>query len=231
MINKTWYSSTATGNNAVVGAPLLVEGDNRSVGYANADAVPLPNAPTMGEDKVVVVSNATPVGWSGAVQASSVAIPHATPIVGGHAIVSDTYGVPYERQSEKLAPSFDVLLNELKASINDLDIIRNNLDQPEWKPLFASLSPLQFSKIIMEVDLEFHKSEVATLTAGAIQNFSCDHCIAAIRVATDFVRSNMLEKLLPLCVDLRTGQGKIKAELTDWEVLTSQNCFSKALAS
>ena len=59
-------------------------------------------------------------------------------------------------------------------------------------------------------------------------NFTHQYIIAALRVVSDWIRTPLLTKVLPLCTDLNENRDTIMAELTDWELVCTQREFESA---
>jgi len=82
-----------------------------------------------------------------------------------------------------------------------------------------------------KVDLDFDQPKVAEAMAPAIDNFSCDHCVAGVRNASEWNRSSVVEKVLPYVTDLKANKDTILSELSEWEKTVTKRAFDKALAS
>ena len=129
-------------------------------------------------------------------------------------------------------PSLAVLLEEMTASVNDLDIISSKLRSNDWRPVISALTPTDYGAIIAHVCMEFDQPQVAELLAphvGAGNGFTCAYCLCALENAAQWNRTAMVQKLLPLCVDVRTGFTILQEELSPWEKTVCAHDFQVAL--
>lgn len=115
-------------------------------------------------------------------------------------------------------PCLEVLHDELAATINDYDFIIDKLKDLDWAIFFASLSPREFGGILALVGSEFAQPRVAAVLAQNYGgDFTCEHCAAAIKNVSSVFRSNVVENLLPFCVDLSENNHLIRGGLTEFE--------------
>jgi len=128
-------------------------------------------------------------------------------------------------------PDLDTLLLEMKNSVGEISLVGLLLDEPAWQAFFASLTPAQFASIVSSVQSSFDETGMAVLLARSIEHFSCEHASKAVQKASEFSRTNLVEKLLPHCVDLATNYKQIKAVLTEWEHSVTERAFDKELAA
>mmetsp|Transcript_14529 Transcript_14529/g.20518 ORF Transcript_14529/g.20518 Transcript_14529/m.20518 type:complete len:325 (+) Transcript_14529:816-1790(+) len=174
------------------------------------------------------------------IQAPIVEIPAANVILGGTAtIVADDNERNDSAQWDGLmplpppvAPTLSNLLEEMVASVDDYDIISRKLGDPSWRVVFSNLTPEEFGMIIAHVHVDFDQPKVAAciaLITGGVNGFTSKYVVAALRNTARWNRTAMLQKILPLCTDLQTGQGEIMAELTAWEQTVSSDAFRVAL--
>ena len=154
--------------------------------------------------------------------AASMAVSSADVVVlGGDAIL------PQEsrRRLEDLIPlpppnavSLDVLLLQMRASINDYDLISEKLANEAWKSLFEELKPVEFGSIIEHVSVDFEQPRVAFLLASRLQSgLTCEYIAACVRKTSGSLRAVMVQRLLPLCIDVDKNLELISAELNQWE--------------
>jgi len=168
----------------------------------------------------MVTENAVPPDdWADAIQAP-VATPTAPPVYGDY--TSPGFTMEY-------SPSVDSLLQELGSSIDDLKIIQDHTGDSSWKDVFDSLSPVDFGGIVARVDLDHNQPTIAALVADTMENFTSDYCIEAMRNCTEWNRTNMVSKLLPYISDLSENKDAILANMTEWEQISTEYDFKKAL--
>ena len=99
--------------------------------------------------------------------------------------------------------------------------------------VFYNLNPQEYAKLIKAVPIEFDQPEVAALVGPVVNacNFTHQYIIAALQVVADWLRTPLLTKVLPLCTDLNENGDRIKAELTDWELVCTQRDFESAVSN
>lgn len=127
--------------------------------------------------------------------------------------------------------SLDTLRQEMLASINDYDIISRHLENDSWRQVLANLSPEEFGSILACVHVDFDQPRVATLLAGCRPHLTCAHVVEAVRNTADWNRSNMVNSLLPFCVDGATNGNLVLDELSDWERTVTEAAFARARGS
>lgn len=126
-------------------------------------------------------------------------------------------------------PSLETLLNEMRDSVGDVDTVDRRVNDPTWKGVFAGMNPNDYATVVSKVQSSFDETQVAVLVAQSISNFSCLHAATAVRIASDWSRTNMVEKLLPYCKDLPQNYTTIKQVLTEWEQSVTERAFQQAL--
>jgi len=194
---------------------------------ATASAPPLPPLPE-GE---IPIAMAVPIP-ANAIEASPVVASSDVIVLGGDAFVTtadlaDLVPLP----PPVVAPSatLENLLNEMTSSINDYDILTAKLQHPEWQRFLASLSAQDFGSIVAHVNIDSDQPRVAVLLAPHIRpRFTCQYAAVAIRNSGEWTRSNMVERLLPFCDDVRTEHQVIRAELNAWERTVTDPAFDAA---
>ena len=68
---------------------------------------------------------------------------------------------------------------------------------------------------------------ICKMIADKVEEFTCEHALAAVKAAKDWNRSNLVDALLPKCSDISTQAHIIKDELSDWERIMTQSAFDK----
>jgi hypothetical protein len=108
--------------------------------------------------------------------------------------------------------------------------VQRRLDEDEWRVnVFGLLNPAGYASVIKAVQIEFDQPEMGALVAPAVTNFTHDYILASLRVVSDWIRTPLLTKLLPLCRDMNENGSKIKAALTDWERVCTEQAFEEAV--
>jgi len=83
-----------------------------------------------------------------------VQVSSSTAIVGGPEMVVMR---DYEEEitaagvGESRAPTVDVLIKNLSDSISDYDLVKERINDDDWKPIFATMTPTIYGKIIQQV--------------------------------------------------------------------------------
>ena len=121
------------------------------------------------------------------------------------------------------------LIQEMKDSIQDLNIIQCFLRDPAWDAIFEGLTPTNYGNMISHVDTDYDQPKVAYVVAEKISNFSCDHVVRAIKACDEWNVAATVEKLIPLCKDLAENQDSIKNELSSWNQTVTEKAFENAL--
>lgn len=188
-----------------------------TTGIRFASAVPLP-ANTVEAPVATAPAEAIVLGGTATMYDSNVA---------GTADLADLIPMPPPQ-----APSLRALLDEMTVSVNDFDIISSKLDSADWRPIFAGLTPQEFGSIIAHVNMDFDQPRVAATLAPHVNGgncFTCVYCLSAVQNAAQWNRTAMIQKLLPLCVDARTGFTMLQDELSPWEQTVTAREFQIAL--
>merc|ERR1711862_52782 len=83
------------------------------------------------------------------------------------------------------------------------EFFEKKLTDPSWESIIASLTPVQFGEIIFNVGPVYEQHLVASLLGKVINNgmLSWKYCIEALVNAKEYNRINVIEALLPFCVD------------------------------
>lgn len=130
-------------------------------------------------------------------------------------------------------PSFQSLLDEMLVSVDDFDIVCAKLENPEWVQIIYQLTPEEFGTMIAHVNLDHDQPKVATVVAGQISlessSFTVAHITSALRNAADWVRTCLVQQLLPFCSDLAESYDKMVGELTEWELVVLARDIETAL--
>ena len=66
------------------------------------------------------------------------------------------------------------------------------------------------------------------MVAPLVENFTCEYVVALLKVVPNYLRTQIVSKLLPFCVDLDSNSGLILDELTSWEKVSIERDFEKA---
>lgn len=188
-----------------------------------------PSAPLKQDEPEIVFD------FSSAMTSPTVYVPGTHALMGGAAYdkedgEEDIAVAPFPSTNEPRSASVDNLLLEMQESIHDYDLIKEKMGNPDWQPIFKTLSPSNFGTIIQKVDLDFDQAKVAELIAFDIGDFCCDHVVAAIAKCSDWNRTTVVEKLLQFCKDLPQNKDKILNVLSDWDKTVTQRAFDKALS-
>lgn len=128
--------------------------------------------------------------------------------------------------------SLQALLNRMKSTTSDFDLILNLLMERKWMKLFGSFSPSEFGIIISNVKIEVDHPRVAVMLAPHMnrgKTFTCQYAAAAIRRCAVSYRSVMTKRLLPLCADIQENYRVVLNELNEWERVATSSEFEEAL--
>jgi len=129
-----------------------------------------------------------------------------------------------------MEPSLENLLQEMKESIKDHDIVQEKLGIPAWKKLIETeVTSDDFGKIISYVDTESDQPRVAALLASNNKNFTCSFCVSAILNSAEWVRMSMVQTLLPHCTDIVENADSIRKVLSTWEWVTTSRNFKSCI--
>ena len=130
-------------------------------------------------------------------------------------------------------PSFQALLDEMLVSVDDFDIVCAKLENQEWIQIFYQLTPEEFGTMIAHVNLDHDQPKVATVVAGQISlessSFTVEHIKSALRNAADWIRTCLVQQLLPFCSDLAEAHDHLVKELTEWELVVLASDIEAAL--
>ena len=111
-----------------------------------------------------------------------------------------------------------------------LHTVRCLLEQDKWSIVFDSMSPKEYASLIMTFDSEFDRPEIAALIAPSVNggDFTHEYIIAVLDAVADWSRAPLITKLLPLCRDINENSEKIKAQLSEWDVVCTKGVFEMA---
>mmetsp|Transcript_31659 Transcript_31659/g.76629 ORF Transcript_31659/g.76629 Transcript_31659/m.76629 type:complete len:579 (-) Transcript_31659:203-1939(-) len=198
---------------------------------------PLPTAAAvpMSLAMPTVVPSAPPPEWANAVTAAPVVVGQSAAIVGGNSTweAEDPNTMPHGNDTVVMAvaeivPSLPNLLKEIEFSVSPLSTVTKWLGEEEWRArVFHVMTPSGYASVIKSVAIEFDQPEMGALVAPEVANFTHYYIIAALRVVADWIRTPLLSKVIPLCQDLTQNVDKIKAELSDWELVCTEQCFEQ----
>jgi len=123
------------------------------------------------------------------------------------------------------------LLSDLERGTTPLQVVRCLLEQDKWCIVFDSVSPKEYASLIMSFDSEFDRPEVAAIIAPSVNGgeFTHEYIIAVLGAVADWSRAPLITKLLPLCKDINENSEKIKAELSEWEIVCTKGVFEQAM--
>jgi len=80
--------------------------------------------------------------------------------------------------------------------------------------------------------MDFDQPRVAAMLAPHVNGgncFTCAYCLKAIQNAAQWNRTAMVQKLLPLCVDVRSEFTMLQEHLSPWEQTVTARDFQVAL--
>ena len=128
------------------------------------------------------------------------------------------------------AAPYDAMLAEMERSIDDLPIVRRYCaDEASAMQLVQALTPPNFGRLISEVNSTFDRADAAGLLGARLGGaMTCAHAAAAIDHA-DMFKSNMVQKLLPMCSDVQQNKSLITAKLTKWEAVLCEKELGDAV--
>lgn len=178
--------------------------------------------------------SAPPAPWASAVTASPVVVGSSMAHVGGTIWEGDGSATTTNRSNlyvpiAEVVPNIPNLVNEITLAISPLDTCRKWIRKENWSKMFTNMSPTEYSSVIKAVSIEFDQPEVAVLIAPEIRSFTHQYVIAAIKSCSNWLRVDMVTKLLPYCEDLPTNGGLIREELNDWERVCTEREFEETL--
>lgn len=198
-----------------------------------AEAIPI------GKDERGALTS-LPADWSNVVVAEAIALPMGGAVIGGASQDQDEKEGDSGDDDDDDAPaapaatmlkepgSMEALKELMDRSLDDLSMLKDLLATPEsaaaWTPLFGSLEPSSFGKLIGEVNLQFDQPGVAELLGKQLSGgVTAQHIVAAIKHAAPNQPPTIVKKLVPLCNDLSANVDAIEAGLSEWEkIMTKQ---------
>lgn len=124
------------------------------------------------------------------------------------------------------------LLHAMHTSVSSYDLVQYRLHQvPEWQCFFAGLTPPEYGQVVAAVRTDMDQTRLAEELAQYVQPaFTCAHAAAAVQMASDWNRSNLAQRLLPLCsIDLPEQHQLISQHLNEWERTITARDFEDAV--
>ena len=141
-------------------------------------------------------------------------------VLGGPPIYTDVQSsvLPSAPLAPPSTPTLEALLEEMRYSISDYQIILQKLEDPQWMQLLSQVSPEDFGSILAHVNMDSDQPRVAETLAQCIgTRFSCAHCRAAAQSGSDWNTSAIVQSLLPYCVDIVHNHQVLRSGLSDWD--------------
>lgn len=122
---------------------------------------------------------------------------------------------------------FQRLLKELRASIQDYEVVSNKTREADYRDLYSSLSPKEYGLIVATVSMSYQVQVAVVLARYLVysSSFTCAHCTEALSKTSTYFRTNMVEALLPYVHDLSANRHLIEAELSSWERCVTARAF------
>jgi hypothetical protein len=140
--------------------------------------------------------------------------------LGGLPVYTDTQTsiLPSAPPAPPSTPTLEALLEEMRYSISDYDIILRKLSDTQWMELLSGLTPDEFGSVLAHVNMDSDQPRVAETLAQCIgSQFTCAHCRAAAQNGADWNTSALVQSLLPYCVDIVTNHQVILSALSEWD--------------
>jgi len=188
---------------------------------AGGDIAPEPSAPVLDGWDLEQVTTAAPAS-------TPTTMVYGGGVTGEEDIVVDPLGIDGMGGGEA---TLQGLLKELGSSISAKTTIGDRIADGNWDGVFASLQPRDFAAILGKVTIDFDQAEVADMVASKIPNYSCAHVVAAYHAVTEWVREQVVRKLLPHTKDLQSNSNVILSELTDWERICLERDFESNMSN
>ena len=94
--------------------------------------------------------------------------------------------------------------------------------------MFRVLTPTGYAAVITAVAIKFDYPKVVAIVALEVGEYTHEYVVAALRAVSEWLRTPLLSKVLPLCRDLSDNAARIRAELTDWELVCTERDFEQA---
>lgn len=139
------------------------------------------------------------------------------------------YGDFVAEEDENETPSVSLLLETMKKASNDIGVVFQKSQQEKWKPILSQITPQEYGSIVGQVQMEFHKPQVAIVLASIHSQFLCAHVVeGAVKTCLDWMRASLITQLLPHCTDLKENQHVIVQHLSDWEELVLHDALTSS---
>ncbi len=192
-------------------------------------ASPIPSAPPL------------PDGWEASTVVVAVpVVESATIVYGGGEVLkgeedivvspSGTDGIGGVVPTIMSKPSLDALRSELKKTLSVRTTLEEKLTHSDWKNVIAGLQPGDVVSVVKAARMEFDQIDVAVLLAPNVHNFTCTYVVALLRAVCNWLRIQMVQKLLSYCVDANKNSKLILQELTSWEKISTEKDFENISA-
>jgi hypothetical protein len=89
-----------------------------------------------------------------------------------------------------------------------------------------SISPAQFGQIFSTIRSAIDKIMAADKLAGAMnQSITCAHIAEAVSRSEEFIRTDIINKLAPKCVD-KMNKEQVRAVLTPFQFICVESAFN-----
>jgi hypothetical protein len=181
-----------------------------------------------------------PADWNSAKVSAPYQVPMAHAILGGTAEAGpdgEEYSPPPPMYGASTAASASApsvpqgslaeLHVSLDATFDDIGAIRRFIEAPESEFVLHTLTPADFAQIVAKVGLSFDQPLAAVLLADQLgAAMSCAHLAAAIHTASSLARTDLVNKVAPLCHDLSTNSAAIKSTLSPFELMVCERTLN-----
>lgn len=192
--------------------------------------------PTAPVTSVAAVPSAPLPGWDQS-NVTTIPIVEATvigPTIYGGDIVDGNGGVvsSYVVPSAPALPTeytFQTLLGEIQSSLSVKMKLEDLLKVPQWKSIISALQPTEFVAILNTVMLDFDKVDIVNVLARNVNAFTCFYAVVVLRSVSNWLRIQIVQTMIPCIVDLRDSKSVLLNELSDWERISTEQDFEKAL--
>ena len=149
-------------------------------------------------------------------------------IVDGNGGVVSSYVVP-SAPASPTEYTFQTLLGEIQSSLSVKMKLEDLLKVPQWKSIISALQPTEFVAILNTVMLDFDKVDVVNVLARNVNAFTCFYAVVVLRSVSNWLRIQIVQTMIPCIVDLRDSKSVLLNELSDWERISTEQDFEKAL--
>jgi len=160
----------------------------------------------------------------------SVIVLSSDAVLPAHSSLEDL--VPLEPPPFSADVSLPTLLQRMRAAMSSYSFLSSLLLETPWVRFFCAMSASDYASIIRHTFPVADQPRVAALLAEYVNGgdeLTCAWAAAAVQATNPHYKSATLQRLVPLCTDIKQNHNMLRQELSAWEQTVTEKDFRLAL--